>query len=356
MIMNCIFFLGAGASVPFGVRTMTEMVTDFEAKTKEPGYALGYVIQEIKSRLRNYKSFDIEALLTVLQDIVNYSNVGEAIYHHPSLHFYSPIEYEAFTTSVQTLGKKYCNEAKQILNDVKNFIVESCNFKDTPFELYKELFSKGMKADFNYGQELQSGRKNIMNCIFTTNYDLVLEAYCNHLRLDYENGEIHGGLLDIDNTNKRLYEYAYNIHQIYKLHGSINWYVDEHDSLRWISEPVMTGKRTSLGHKVIKELLLYPVVSKYTYREPFYTMFHHLKECLLKVQVCYIVGYSFKDDDISGIYQDAMAKNNNLHLVLIDPVAKIIKDEKFSSYEDRVMCISDLFTIKAIEQLKDINV
>lgn len=307
---------------------------------------MGYVVQEIKSRLRNYKSFDIEALITVLQDIVNYTNVAEAIFNHPSLHFYTPNDYQTFASSVQSLGQKYYNEAKQILGDVKNFIAESCNFTDTPFELYTELFSKGIKYDFNYEQELKSLRKDIDNCIFTTNYDLVLEAYCNHLGLNYENGETHGGVLDIDTNNGRLYQSGYRVHQIYKLHGS----------MRWISEPVTTGKRTALGHKVAKELLLYPAILKYTFREPFYTMFHHLKDCLLQGQVCHIVGYSFRDDDILGIFHDAMAKNQNLHLVLIDSVAKVIKDERFSEYADRVQCISEPFTMNAVEQLKEIKV
>lgn len=356
LMMKCIFFLGAGASAPFSIRTMTEMVADFEAKTKEPHYGLGYVVQEIKNRLRNYKSFDIEALITVLQDIVNYHNVAEAIFNHPSLHFYTPNDYQTFASSVQNLGQKYHNEAEQILGDIKNFIAESCNFTDTPFELYTELFSKGIKYDFNYEQELKSRRKDIDNCLFTTNYDLVLEAYCNHLGLNYENGETRGGVLDLDISNERLYQSGYRVHQIYKLHGSINWYVDEHSSMRWISEPVTTGKRTSLGHKVAKELLLYPALFKYTFREPFYTMFHHLKDCLLRGQVCYIVGYSFRDDDILGIFCDAMVKNKNLHLVLIDPVAKVIKDERFSEYADRVQCISEPFTMNAVKQLEEIKV
>ena len=85
-------------------------------------------------------------------------------------------------------------------------------------------------------------------------------------------------------------------------------------------------------------------------------MFHHLKGCLLKGQVCYVVGYSFRDDDILGIFHDALVKNQNLHLVLIDPIATTIRDERFSDFVDRVQCISEPFTMNAVEQLKDIKV
>ena len=354
--MKSLFFLGAGASVPFGIPTMTKMVSDFEERTRKPNYGLGYVVQEIKNRLRNYKSFDIEALITVLQDIVDYPNIADSIFNHPSLHFYTPNDYQTFASSVQSFGQKYHNEAKQILGDVKLFLTESCNFTNTPFELYKELFSEGIKYDFNYKQELAEHRKDIYNCIFTTNYDLVLEAYCTHEGLQYENGEIHGGVLDIASSNQSLFESGYNVHQIFKLHGSINWYTDDRGCMRWISEPVITGKTTALGHKVERELLLYPAIFKYTFREPFYTMFHHLKDRLIKSSFCFIVGYSFRDDDILGIFQDAMMKNLNLHLVLIDPSAEMIKDTRFSKYKDRVQCISEPFNMTAIEQLKRIKV
>lgn len=346
---QAIFFIGAGASVPFGIPTMTELVANFEAKTKDPHYGLGYVIQAIKNNLRDYKPFDIEALITVLQDIIDYDTVSEAIFNHPSLHFYTPNGYPNLDSSVQTLGKRYHNEAKQILGDVKDFIAESCSIKQTPFEIYTELFSSGLvRYGFGYEGEIKS-RTDVENCIFTTNYDLVLEAYCDNLGLDYETGEMRN-VLSIDSSNQKLYGHSFLAHRIYKLHGSINWYIDEHGVMRWISEPVKAGKTTSLGHKVAQELLLYPAVAKYTFREPFYTMFHHLKKCLVDCKMCYVVGYSFRDEDILGLFHDAMMRNKRLNIVIIDPNAEEIRREKFNKYTDKVHPVSGLFsTLTAIE-------
>lgn len=352
---NTIFFIGAGASVPFGIPTMTEMVANFEEKTKEPHYGLGYVVQAIKNNLRDYKSFDIEALITVLQDIINYDTVSEAIFNHPSLHFYTYSGYKNFAASVQTLGKQYHNEAKQILGDIKDFIVESCNIKKKPFEIYKELFLSGLgRYDFNYEQEIQTRRSDIDVCIFTTNYDRVLEAYCSNSGLDYEIGETHR-LLSIDSSNQNLYGHSFRAHRIYKLHGSINWYIDEHDVMRWISEPVREGKTTSLGHKVEKELLLYPAVAKYTFREPFYTMFHYLKKYLVECKVCCVVGYSFRDEDILGLFHDAMMINKRLNIVLIDKNAETIRRKNFDKYVDRVHPVSGIFSVDTAGQLRSIE-
>lgn len=346
-----VFFLGAGASKPFGIPTMTEMVDDFEAKTKEPHYGLGYVVQEIKHRLRDYQTFDIEALITVLQDVANYSTVSEAIFKHPSLHFFTPTDYRTFVSSVETLGKQYHNEANQILADVKDFVVESCNLMYKPFEIYLELFSNAMKEN-NYRRSVDKGRPDIRNCIFMTNYDLALEAYCTHFGINYENGETpRGRVLNIGTSNPGLYQRGQNAHQIYKLHGSINWYADQSNIMRWSSEPVKTGRTLALGQQVEKSLLIYPAFAKYTFREPFYAMFHHLKQCLVTCKACYVVGYSFRDEDILGLFRDAMTLNKHLRLVVVDPMAEIITREKFSDYEDRVHRVCETFTIEAIEQL-----
>lgn len=352
---NTIFFIGAGASVPFGIPTMTEMVANFEEKTKEPHFGPGYVVQAIKNNLRDYKSFDIEALITVLQDITNYETVSEAIFNHPSLHFYTYNGYKNFAASVQTLGRQHRNEAKQILVDVKDFIVESCSIKNKPYEIYKELFGSGLlRYDFDYIKAINSGQADIDNCIFTTNYDLVLEAYCSNFDIDCEKGETRR-LLSIDSSNQNLYGHSFNAHRIYKLHGSINWYTDEHGVMRWISEPVRAGKTTSLGHKVEKEFLLYPAFTKYTFREPFYTMFHYLKKCLVECKVCCVVGYSFRDEDILSLFHDALMINTHLNIVIIDPYAEKIKEEKFHNYTDKVHTIPGMFSVDTAGQLKSIE-
>lgn len=354
-MQQCIFFLGAGASVPSGMSTMTDMVHNFEKRTKEPSYGLGYVVEDIKNRLRDYRTFDIEALIAVLQDIISYDTSGDRIFSHPSLHMFTYGGYRTFIDNVQTLGKQYQNEATQLLRDVKNFIAESCTIKEIPFKLYEELFHWGLvRYGFNYGQAFENiGEKSIENHIFTTNYDLVLEAYCSHMNLAYYNGQKPSGLLELGLKNSALYSLNSVFHKIYKLHGSITWYSDENDDMRWITEPVKTGITTALGHKVASELLVYPAFAKYTFREPFYQMFHYLKTCLVECKMCYVVGYSFRDDDILGLFHDAMMINEDLRLTIIDPMAETIVKDKFPRYEHRIKRIPYKFGETAIQSLQD---
>ena len=350
---NCIFFIGAGASVPFGVPTMTEMVQKFETWMKESHYALAYVVDEIKNKLSLYKHYDIEALITVLQDIINYEAISGTLLNNPSLHFFSPIATKTFTESINTLGKMYHNEAIQILNDVKKFITEECEIKNDPYELYTELFNTCLRRyDFVYKEALRQGNKNIENEIFTTNYDQVLEAYCSNLDIQCETGE-QKGKLDLNRQTSLLYQST--SHCIFKLHGSVNWYIDAHGNSRASSEPIKIGAKTSLGHKVDKEFLLYPAYAKYTYREPFYSMFHHLKDRLSHCKMCCVIGYSFRDEDILGIFHDALMINKLLYLVIIDPQAGGIKANTFSIYNDRVHPISGYFDTGSINLIDNIS-
>ena len=151
-------------------------------------------------------------------------------------------------------------------------------------------------------------KKRVRYPIFTTNYDPILEAYCKSRNFLYASGELLNGRLDISSSNDKLYSMNENAFHIYKLHGSINWYVGEDGQMHWVSAPVQPGTRTFLGDKVQREMLIYPTQQKYTFREPFYTMFHHLKRCLASQDYdrCYIVGYSFRDDDILGMFHDSL--------------------------------------------------
>ena len=67
---NFIVFLGAGASATAGIPTMSQMVEEFEVDLRNRLSPLLSLYDGIKMRLKDYLNFDIEALITVLQDII----------------------------------------------------------------------------------------------------------------------------------------------------------------------------------------------------------------------------------------------------------------------------------------------
>ena len=71
--------------------------------------------------------------------------------------------------------------------------------------------------------------------------------------------------------------------------------------------------------------------------------------------MCCVVGYSFRDEDILGLFHDAMSINSEMYLVVIDPNADNIQNEIFPEYKDKVYPISQGFSIEAIKLIDDIK-
>ena len=354
-----IVFVGAGASDPFHIPTMTKLVEDFEDKLRSSYSPHLSLFEDIKYRLQNYKNFDIEALITVLQDIIEIDELPTKVLNQPSVHYFSAwgMSFESMVNTIREDALRNRDQAEQLLKEVKGFVAESCTLKKQSFDIYMEFFKYVMLKDgYNLENALRGqGPYKIRSVIFTTNYDQVIEAFCRRKNLNYGCGQVQNELLDIGKSNHMLYSKDSPLFQIYKLHGSINWYEDQDKNMRWLTEPARPGRMTPLGDQVIKELLIYPAREKYTFREPFYPMFHHLKECLIGCERCYIVGYSFRDDDILGLFHDAMNLNKGLSLFVVDRNANTIVEEKFQSLSDRIQALETEFSVRTGKELYELT-
>jgi len=353
-----IVFLGAGASVPFGIPTMTEMVEEFEANLKTNCSPYLLLFNDIKSRLMNYRGFDIEVLITVLEGIIDFDRMAR-ILNHPCVHYFSAwaMNFEKMVQLKREDALRNREQAEQLLREVKTFIADCCAIKkeslEESLEVYDEFFHQIIWREHgrNFRQTLRGkGPHRVESLVFTTNYDQVLEAYCRRRALEYECGQAQNELLNIG-RDSRLYSDVPAFH-IFHLHGSINWYIDQDQHMRWMTGPAQLGETTLTGDHVVKELLVYPVAGKYTFREPFYKMFHYLKQQLLECNQCYVVGYSFRDEDILGIFQDALSLSERLHLTLIDPKASSIAQSKFPDFfPARTRTIDMEFSVEAARNI-----
>ena len=365
---NFLVFIGAGASVPFGIPTMTGMVQQLEERMNEqknPPLNLDFVVnqklyQDIKSRLKYYKDYDIESLITVLQDMIDFERIETRVLGNPSVHHFlaegKGNDASKMVESLRLFSKENREEAAKLLKQVQNFVAESCNIRKKPFEIYTEFFHSVLmkQVGMNSFKELAHGAshntKKFNLIVFTTNYDCVLEAYCDTLRFEYDCGESTNQKISIGKENTALYSFDRDAFMIHKLHGSINWYRDENGRMCYASQPARIGETMSLGRRVAKELLIYPAYEKYTFREPFYQMFHYLKECLSTFYACYVVGYSFRDEDILGLFHNSMELNRNLSLYILDVNADSI-GKKFSNFSERVHTMAMPFSDEAARQL-----
>ncbi len=101
---------------------------------------------------------------------------------------------------------------------------------------------------------------------------------------------------------------------VYKLHGSVDWYNHENDGL-------IRSRYGRLYFSDIENVLIYPQATKYieTQKDPFATLFTHFRDRLNASNDNILVasGYSFGDKHINGEIASAINRPNNKTVLII---------------------------------------
>jgi hypothetical protein len=152
--------------------------------------------------------------------------------------------------------------------------------------------------------------------LFSLNYDLVFETVFN---TEQEQ------LVDLGFTKKRWSGDFENRHspakvQLYKLHGSVNWYFDENDEE--VKEEVPEGTRP---------LLIFGSGPKLQSYDPFLSLLSSFRDKLKSASLYVVVGYSFHDKYINNILIQSLNSGVNKKMLVVDPgrdadVMSFIKD------------------------------
>ncbi len=168
--------------------------------------------------------------------------------------------------------------------------------------------------------------------VFTLNYDLSVEDACRAREIDVKTGFApRTGRWSPSEVRAR----GPGIN-LYKLHGSLNWCLD--DNLRdrrlveryppdWNKEP---------------ELLLGPG-SKLQHDDPFVTLYSEFHKALRRAKVCVVIGYSFRDDHIKQPLHEA--SDRGMTVIDINPSNV---EWSFQNYTNVRMNAKDAFEAGAL--------
>jgi hypothetical protein len=337
--------LGAGASKVFGIPTMRDFLNDFESflnNNNDDKYAKLDIYNDIKKYLGDKDEFDLESVLTVVDDISNISQFMNR-FNHPSIRYLLNKYSQSDTISGYTKYEK-SDTAISLRDELNNYIKIRCTptSREIGFKAYDEFF------EVLYPMILKNGRRGpnsgLPYCpIFTTNYDLCLELYCKERNIRFENGQGMSNnklVVDISRTNENLYNENY--FKIFKLHGSINWYkikdTDIRELIEWHNVNLNPGDETLESSVIEKEIMIYPLFEKQIYNDPFSDMFFKLKETLESSDDWFIIGYSLRDKEIRDIFKDSIfsriKRGKGTKIFIIDPLADKIVSKAFGSFKD----------------------
>ena len=306
--MNILLFLGAGASVPFGMPTTKEFKDRLLAM---PEFKDHGIMKELLS-VPDYE--DIEHVLRGIEDIEAIGKCGKK-----------------FLNSLKATDKQYSKldfgkmleELDLCRKNINKYVYEFYSFDKSKKGMVKTHYDSLLKSIF-------VGKINIA----TTNYDQIIEKYvrCNKDKIPCD------GFKDNKSTNEYIFhQNNFNknknnekITNIYKLHGSLNWKKINGDIIRQVKEEQNRNES--------ENMLIYPTLDPKDGldEEPFTIINNKFKKQINITDVCIVVGYSFRDFHINDIFEKFVRSGKEL--IIISPtVESDLQDVGFISDENSAL-------------------
>ena len=313
--MSISLFLGAGASVPFGMPTTKQF------KEKLSG------IPEIQDEaiMRGLFSAldleDIEHILQAIEDIENIDKHGKMF-----------LERLLFTSEPKLTGLSF-DELLNGLDSCRRAIIKQVyklySFDNTNIEKVKTHYDPIFRI-------LDSKKIHV----FTTNYDQVVEEYVrDNDRLTPNDGFEHDKSATKNFFNPDSFDTNSNDGKtqvnIYKLHGSLNW--------KKMNGDIIRQEREEQNQNEFENILIYPTLNPKNGldEEPHKAIYSKFQAHIENTGVFVVIGYSFRDEHINDIFKKFVELGKIL--IIISPtVDSDLKDIDFiSDYNSVSVLITD---------------
>jgi len=234
-----LLFFGAGASKPFELSTMTEMVTKFEKYLEDNNISERYFYKQIKDKLlEGYSSsqVDIESIFSVISGIASENNLKKM---GPFAYYYI----KRFS-SEQKFSEREVKEASKLNAELEKFVKRECQFNGTDDERL-DCYSKSYEPFFNNlpGLSQNTNSQGFVTPLgwkaYTTNYDTIFENYWQELHpiLDFFNPR--GNSIPTFDKRKNISDN----NTFVKLHGSLDWEKLEDGNIIKTTSNTFTRKR-----------------------------------------------------------------------------------------------------------------
>ena len=353
-------FLGAGFSKTFDIPTMEEMTRGLLQLELDVGEH--ELLKSIRERLSDYRGYDIEAVLTVLDYLSGPDRMQKEVVNAAPTQFFIEPKDSWVKASIEALNRCYAisnpDKVKKVIIDHIKSVCQMKPGKEKLFSLIDQLLILLGLHLSGRDQRSTLGKKPIGKLlnhkVFTTNYDNVLCAYANQRGAYLMNGEIPQNRVEIHRrTNSPLFCDAEQAFKTFYLHGYITWFIDKRtQEIRYSGEVLPPGGRSLLGDEPEREAMIFPIGGKYIYREPYCDMFFYLKEILQEEKLITVIGYSFRDIDVVGLFVDVSILNPELTMVLLDPRAEEIKKERLGDFHGRILTAVGKFDKEGLHSLE----
>lgn len=228
--------------------------------------------------------------------------------------------------------------SEETIAKVEQHIVDKCSLSLPENSVHEILFQKLSNR--------QASKARIG--LFTLNYDTLFEQAAVKTNTTILDGfsfsqprYFHSNNFNLDivyRENSRIKNegnFLKSVIQLFKLHGSIDWF----------SEGEQTIQQDSKSKKTRK--LIFPRDTKYeqTYSQPFFEMMARFQQCLRKENSFLVIaGYSFNDKHINSVIKEALITNPTMQLLVVNPTI-VTDDDSFRSLIHKKVSSTSRITI-----------
>jgi hypothetical protein len=347
-----LLFLGAGASAPFGIPTMSGFLILFDKQ-----FEVSVIYNDAKRIFG--KECDLEVLMTVIEDL---SKPKDDLFRviSPQTAFFLLSEKEELT---KYLNEETRTEAKRLLDEMKCVIRNEClqaigkdsrivdvfDYFFSSLDRESQLFHPG--ASHWDGMEIGQNQMVLPSplSIFTTNYDTCLEVYFNRKQIDFTRGIVtkYGeDILDVSSYNSSQAKST----KIFKLHGSIDLFSSK-GQIRQLK--AAGSQKTFLGDECGEYSIRWPIEFggyRHVIESPYLDLFRLLRDTANEDKWWFIIGFSFRDRTICSILNDILglkARRDRPNVFLIDnhqePIIKRLEAWGYPSLAETICPIETEF-------------
>jgi hypothetical protein len=326
-LVEPLFFFGAGASKPFDIPTMKEMVLEFQKELADtPGSGVRSEVrmysQVAGSLKQTFGRVDLESVFTVVDAIAQGKSLKDLGYFATFL---------AKDRRSKSLLRPPLREEQQTAQRLRarfeGYVKKVCWVKpgklNTILSTYLAFFNEVYRAtDGPQSQFTHDGTMYFYNPLwdfFTTNYDNVLETLW---RSGIRQAALNSGFQYDSASASEIWNPQRLSQQnlrLVKLHGSVTWWREE--STGNIVEKDQPPDATYLARKYGAQIILYPIQQKDAFVPPYFDMFYVLRQSLAQTRKWIVIGYSFGDEIIRSMFARASLPNSTLVLVHPDSQA-----------------------------------
>ena len=260
--MDIGLFLGAGASVHYGYPTTKALKEELSKSIPASPNNIEYKL------LNSNHLYDIEYVLDLL---IKFDQFFSA--EHINRFFNDLILVNIYPSNIDGLRKKIIEMKLSIEQSIFDNYSWNNSYHDDVKNMFGVLYNK-------------INNKNLH--IFTTNYDRVIEKFCEKNEIECCDG------FDGTDLGKKIYKNNFepkknNYLKLYKLHGSLNW--------RKNGNEIMYVDVDQMGDDNNTNLLIYPTLSPKDEEKnhPYNDYVKKFIDFTSKNNICIVIGFSFRD-------------------------------------------------------------